>query len=313
MLATAGDLPPGPGWAFELKWDGVRALAVVSAAGTSFFSRSGNEITQAYPELREPGPIVGGADDVVLDGEVVAMDSGGRPSFQALAERIHVRDPERARRLSATRPVTYLVFDVPRLEGTNLFDVPYAERRALLERLHISEAAAARVVVPPAFDDGAATMAASREHGLEGVVAKRVDSRYLPGTRSRYWIKVKHERTGDFVVGGWRPGARELGALLIGVPAAPQPPAGLAYRGRVGGGISAVQERSLLAALRPLVTTAEPFGGTIPRDDARTAVWVRPELVVEVRYGDQTRDRRLRFPRFLRQRPDKSYWEVDDG
>jgi bifunctional non-homologous end joining protein LigD len=164
-------------------------------------------------------------------------------------------------------------------------------------------------MVPPVFDDGPATVEASRENGLEGVVAKRVASFYRPGVRSPDWVKVKLDATGDFVVGGWRPGARQVGALLVGVPA---PDGGLTYRGRVGGGISAAAEQELGSILHPLVIERSPFAESIPREDSRTAVWVRPEVVVELRFAERTRDGRLRFPRFLRLRQDKSPEDVVD-
>jgi bifunctional non-homologous end joining protein LigD len=302
MLATAGELPTGAGWAYELKWDGVRAIALCDGGPVKLYGRRGNEVTAGYPELAG----LGEAADAVLDGEIVVMDADGRPSFRDLAERMHVRDRHRAIRLSASFPVTYLVFDVLRLNGIDLLDVPYAERRQLLEELGLS---GDRWLVPPSFDDGPATQAASREHGLEGVVAKRLAAPYRPGLRSPDWIKVKSEHTGDFVVGGWRPGARTIGGLLVGVPA---PDGGLTYRGRVGGGISATAERNLYDALKPLVMSVSPFGETIPREDARTAFWVSPVTVVEVKFAERTRDGRLRFPRFLRLRPDKSADEVVD-
>jgi bifunctional non-homologous end joining protein LigD len=303
MLATAGPLPVGPGWVFEFKWDGVRAIAVINAGRTRLYARSGAEITAAYPELADLGATL---DDTVLDGEVVVLDERGRPSFQALAERMHVRDRPRAARYAATLPVTYLAFDALRLTGADLFDTPYATRRALLEKLALGR----RVVIPPTFDDGPATVAASQENELEGVVAKRAASPYRPGLRSPDWIKVKLDETAEFVVGGWRPGKRALGALLVGVP----DPAtgGLAFRGRVGGGISAASERLLLDTLKPLTVKVSPFGGTIPREDARQAVWSRPEIVVELRFGNRTWDNRLRFPRFLRLRPDLTPDEVEE-
>jgi bifunctional non-homologous end joining protein LigD len=301
MLATAGDLPTGVGWGFELKWDGVRAIASCGPGGARLYGRRGNDVTVGYPEL---AGLAAGIDGV-FDGEIVVMDASGRPSFRDLAERMHVRDRHRAERLVATIPVTYLIFDVLRLNGVDLLDVPYAERRALLDDL---APAGDRWLVPPSFDDGPATQAASREHGLEGVVAKRLAGPYRPGLRSPDWIKVKSERTADFVVGGWRPGARTIGGLLVGVPTG----SGLAFRGRVGGGISAAAERELSAALHPLVTGEPPFAEAVPREDSRTAIWVRPELVVEVKFAERTRDGRLRFPRFLRLRPDKSADEVTD-
>jgi bifunctional non-homologous end joining protein LigD len=301
MLATAGRLPTGPGWGFELKWDGVRAIAVCSSGPARLYARRGNEITAAYPELAN----IGLGLDAVLDGEVVALNEAGRPSFAQLAERMHVRDAVRAAKLAAAIPVTYMIFDLLRLDGRDLVTVPYTDRRAALDELDLD---GERWLVPPAFDDGPATRAASREYDLEGVVAKRLSSVYRPGQRSPDWIKVKTERVGDFVVGGFRPGARELGALLVGVPG----PDGLEFRGRVGGGISAASERELLAALRPLAAVRTPFAGVVPREDSRGATWVRPELVVELRFGQRTRDGRLRFPRFSRMRNDKTPDEVVD-
>jgi len=304
MLATAGPLPSGPGWDYELKWDGVRAIADIAAGRTRLYARKGPEITIAYPELTGLAAALGGRD-AVLDGEVAVLDALGRPSFKALAERMHVRDAARATRLSQSLPVTYLIFDLLRLDGTELCARPYTERRAALEDLGL---AAERWLVPPAFDDGPATRDAAKEYDLEGVVAKRRTGIYRPGTRSPDWIKVKLECTGEFVVGGYRPGARALGALLVGVPT----PDGLAFRGRVGGGISAAGERELLAALSPLRAGASPFAGAIPREDSRGAVWVRPEVVVELKFSERTADLRLRFPRFLRLRPDKAPDEVID-
>ncbi len=305
MLATPGPLPEGSGWAFEFKWDGVRAIAVVEDGKTRMFARSGAEITAAYPELRHLGEAF---TDTIVDGEVVVLDAKGRPSFQDLAERMHVREKARAARLATTLPVTFLAFDVLRIDGVDLLDRPYEQRRELLEGLEFGT----RTIVPPSFDDGAATVAASLENQLEGVVAKRLGSLYRPGLRSPDWIKVKLDETAEFVVGGWRAGKRALGALLVGVP--DPVTGGLAFRGRVGGGISAASEKKLLATLKPLTVDRSPFGDSIPREDARAAVWCRPEIVVELRFGNRTRDDRLRFPRFLRLRPDLTAEDVhDDG
>lgn len=303
MLAVTGPLPAGSGWAYELKWDGVRAVAELAGGRLRLFARSGAEITAAYPELAGLAEQV---PDAVLDGEIVALDATGRPSFTALAERMHVRDRARAAQLATSVPVTYMIFDLLALAGRDLTTLPYDQRRQALEEL---APAGPRWVVPPRFDNGEATLAAAREHTLEGVVAKRRDSRYRPGARSNDWVKVKLDQTGDFVVGGWRPGARRLGALLVGTPV----PGGLAFRGRVGGGISAAAERSLLAALAPLATDTSPFVSALAREDAKDARWVRPELVVEVRYGQRTPDGRLRFPRYVRLRPDKTPQECTDG
>jgi bifunctional non-homologous end joining protein LigD len=304
MLATAGELPVGPGWSYEFKWDGVRVLAT---GEPRLWARSGAEVTAAYPELSGLAGQIG--PETVLDGEMVALVDG-RPSFTALAERMHVREAGRAARLAAAVPVTYLVFDLVRLDGMDLTREAYRERRAVLEGLGLD---GARWTVSPVFPDGAATLAAARENGLEGVMAKRLDAPYVPGSRSPDWIKVKLDRTGDYVIGGWRPGARALGGLLVG---SFDGAGRLHFRGRVGGGIGGAAERRLLDALAPLRLAASPFDGTaVPREDARGANWVRPELVIEVKYGNRTPDNRLRFPRFLRLRTDKTAAECleEDG
>jgi bifunctional non-homologous end joining protein LigD len=304
MLATTGPLPTGPDWAFEFKWDGVRALATVHGGGLRLHARSGAEITVAYPEL---APLGVALPDAVLDGEIVSLSAAGRPSFTTLAERMHVRDAVRASRLASAQPVTYMIFDLLRLDGVDLTGQAYARRRAALEALALP---GGHWLVPPAFDDRDAMLAAARENALEGVVAKRLSAPYRPGIRSLDWIKYKQDHSEEFVVGGWRPGVRTIGALLVGLPV---PAGGLKFRGRVGGGISAAGERSLLAALRPLVVDASPFATALPREDSRDAVWVRPEVVVEIRYANRTPDGRLRFPRFLRLRPDRSPEELTDA
>lgn len=306
MLATAGRLPTGPGWAYEFKWDGVRVVADLGDGGR-FYARSGPEVTIAYPELVGlAGAVAEAAGDAVLDGEVVVLTPEGRPSFVSLAERMHVREPGRAARLAATHPVTYMIFDVLRAGGRDLTGLPYTERRAALEGLGL---AGPHWLVPPSFTDGAATAVAAEENALEGVVAKRLGSVYRPGQRSADWVKVKLELTDDFVIGGWRPGARRVGGLLVGLPG---PGGKLTFQGRVGGGIGAAAERELLAALEPLRAARSPFAaGAVPREDSRGAIWTRPEAVVEVRYGQRTPDGRLRFPRFLRLRPDKTPAECE--
>lgn len=302
MLATAGGLPAGPDWSFEFKWDGVRVLALFGGGPPALYARSGALVTAAYPEIADLYLPAG----TLLDGEMVVLDVTGRPSFTALAERMHVRDRARAARLAAALPVTYLIFDLLHLDGLDYTGLPYLARRERLEELGLS---GSHWMVPPSFGDGPATEAAARENHLEGVMAKRSDSVYLPGLRSPDWIKVKFDRTGDYVIGGWRPGARKLGGLLIGLPT----PAGLAFRGRVGGGIGVAAERDLLARLATLAAADSPFvPGAVPREDSRGARWVRPELVAEIRYGNQTPDRRLRFPRFLRLRDDKLPTECAD-
>jgi bifunctional non-homologous end joining protein LigD len=301
MLATATNaLPRGPGWAFEFKWDGVRALLEVTAAGVVLHSRAGNEITAAYPELVAQAADAG---DVLLDGEIVAFVEG-RPSFDALQTRMHVRDTTDARRLAGERPVTFIAFDVLRLHGVDLTARPYGERRATLERW-----AAERPgwTVSPSFDDGPATEAAAREHGLEGVVAKRVESRYRPGLRAPDWVKLRFDRTGDFVVVGWeaardRPG--ELSSVLLGCYA----DGVLTYAGKAGSGLTVATARSLQGLLTGCDGCALPE--TPPPSPGRVVTWVRPDVVVEVAFASWTDERRLRHPVFRRIRADKDAGEA---
>ncbi|MFQ1002974.1 non-homologous end-joining DNA ligase [Modestobacter sp. SSW1-42] len=293
MLAAIGELPPAddPRWGYEFKWDGVRALAHVRAGRLRLRARSGNDVTATYPELG-PLPAALAGHDAVLDGEVVALDAAGRPDFGLLQGRIHRTGPEVAR-MAAAAPVSYLVFDLLALDGESLLDLPYTERRARLDALGVS---GDRWVTTPWFvGNGDQVQAASRENGLEGVVAKRLDSTYRPGGRGPDWRKVKNLRTQSVVVGGWRPGAGRraggIGSLLLGVH---DDDGRLVFAGHVGTGFTA----RALADLAPLLTAraTSPFADTLPREVTRDAHWVEPALVGEVAFGEWTREGRLRHP-----------------
>ena len=303
MLATAGALPTEPGWAYEFKWDGVRTLAETSTSGFSLTSRLGNDVTVAYPELAGLARV---AEDVVLDGEVVSFVDG-RPSFFALQSRMHVRKSVEARRLAATAPVTYLAFDVLRLYGVDLTGRPFSERRATLERL---EVAGAHWTVSPLFDDGEATRQAAVDNGLEGVVAKRLDSLYRPGQRTSEWVKVRFSHRQEFVVGGWEHGeggrTGQIGSLLLGVYEGQR----LVYAGQVGTGFGAAALRAMEKRLRPSVVDRSPFAAMPPDVRGRPITWVRPEVVVEVEFAEWTLDGRLRFASFQGVRTDKRPEEV---
>jgi bifunctional non-homologous end joining protein LigD len=300
MLATPStSVPTGDGWLHEVKWDGMRVLADVHDGRLVLTSRNGNDVTASYPEL---AGLADSYDDMLLDGEVVALD-GGRPSFGALAERMHVQDRRKAERLAATRPVTFMVFDMLRLFGQDLTAQPLTARRALLERLDLD---GRHWQVPPVYSDGEELYRATREQGLEGVVSKRLDSAYLPGRRSAEWVKSPHRLTVSAVIGGWRPektnDSNRLGAVLLGVPS----PGGWRYAGRMGSGIAGAAQRQLAELLAPLRTDAPPFYDTVPPIDASGAVWVRPEVVVEARVLEVTREGRLRQPAYLGVRTDLS-------
>jgi bifunctional non-homologous end joining protein LigD len=293
MLAAIGELPRADDarWGYEFKWDGVRALAHVRNGTVRLRARSGNDVTATYPELHRLPEVLSG-HDAVVDGEVVALDARGRPDFGLLQGRMHRTGPEVAR-MAAAAPVTYLVFDLLALDGENLLGRPYTERRERLDALGLGSD---RWVTTPWFrGNGDRVQAASRENGLEGVVAKRLDSVYRPGGRGPDWRKVKNLRTQSVVVGGWRPGegrrAGGIGSLLVGVH---DETGRLVFAGHVGTGFTA----RALADLAPLLTArpTSPFADALPREVTRDAHWVEPRLVGEVRYGEWTREGRLRHP-----------------
>jgi bifunctional non-homologous end joining protein LigD len=292
MLAVPGELPSDDAaWGFEFKWDGVRAVASAQGGIVTLTSRKGTGITERYPEVvRRPGALAG--HDAVVDGEIVQLDAAGRPDFGALQNRMHRTGPEVVR-MAAARPVSFLVFDLLAWDGEDLLAMPYARRRERLDALGL---AGHRWVSTPWFPGGGAdVLAASEENGLEGVVAKRLDSPYRPGQRSPDWRKTKNVRTQAVVVGGWRPGQGRrsggIGSLLVGVP---DDEGRLVYVGHVGTGFSDQDLRDLQRVLtaRP----DAPFSGALPREVTRDAHWVEPDLVGEVAYAVRTVENRLRHP-----------------
>jgi bifunctional non-homologous end joining protein LigD len=315
MLAAIGELPRRDDlrWGYEFKWDGVRALAHVRSGRLRLRARSGNDVTATYPELhRLPEALAGHLADraAVLDGEVVAMDARGRPDFGLLQGRMHRTGPEVAR-MAAAAPVTYLVFDLLAWDGESLLGLPYTERRARLDALGLGSD---RWVTTPWFPGtapgvGEQVQAASLENGLEGVVAKRLDSTYRPGGRGPDWRKIKNIRAQSVVVGGWRPGAGRraggIGSLLLGVH---DDTGRLVFAGHVGTGFTA----AALAELGELVTPRDssPFAGALPREVTRDAHWVEPRIVGEVAYTEWTREGRLRHPSWRGLRDDLAATDV---
>jgi len=300
MLATAvSTLPTGEGWAYEFKWDGVRALMDVTERGVRLISRAGNDVTKGYPELaRQAGEV----DDALLDGEIVAFVDG-RPSFERLQQRMHVRGPELPR-LVETVPVTFVVFDVLRRFGVDLTARPFAERRATLDRFAEDHPG---WTLSPVFDDGPATLEVARAHGLEGVVAKRLAAPYRPGTRTDEWCKLRFEHRGEFAIIGWEAAPEHpatLSSLLLGV----QRDGALQYAGRVGSGISG----RVAADLKRRLTAQDvaPVDGVPAPVRQRRLTWVRPEVVADVVFTGWTGDRVLRQPVFKGIRTDKSVEEA---
>ncbi|HEX4217563.1 MAG TPA: non-homologous end-joining DNA ligase, partial [Acidimicrobiales bacterium] len=309
MLATPGPLPANDRkWAYEFKWDGIRAVTYVDGGRVRALTRNGNDVSEVYPELRGLGLQLG-ATSVILDGELVAMDDEGRPSFSKLQNRMQVRGAAQVRRAAAATPVNYLIFDVLYLDGRLLINESYDDRRSHLESLPIE---GPDWVVTDAFTDvsGRKVLDVARSGGLEGVVAKLRSSRYQPGRRSDAWIKVKLTRTQEVVIGGWAPGkgSREqtFGALLVGVPGKE----GLEYVGKVGTGFTAEKQAELLDALRPLTRATSPFVTPVPSAHRSGATWVEPKLVGEVQFTEWTKDGQIRHPSWRGLRPDKRPEEV---
>jgi bifunctional non-homologous end joining protein LigD len=305
MMARTATLPRDDGdWAFEVKWDGVRAICHSEPGRMRLHSRNLLDITPRYPEIGRLNRALS-HHRAVLDGEVVALDAEGRPSFGALQRRMHVSSETAVRRLAKETPVTYVIFDLLWLDGHSLMDLPYSERRARLAELGLGDGGRWRV---PDYvvGHGAQLLAATEQQGLEGVIAKRLDSTYEPGRRTPSWLKIKNTSRQEVVVGGWVPGDGKrrdrIGALLVGVR---DDDGTLRHVGRVGTGFTEGELDRLADKLRPLERDDSPFapgGPKIPRG----AVFADPELVAEVEFREWTDGGQLRAPSYKGLRDDKS-------
>jgi bifunctional non-homologous end joining protein LigD len=295
MLATAGQLPIGPEWTYEMKWDGVRGLITISPDGTvSIRTRAGNDVTDQFPEL---AMLAGPADghQLVLDGEVVAFDEAGRPSFNRLQGRLGVRG-HGAQARSRENPVLFAVFDLLHLDGLSTRSLSLEQRRHFLEQLNFERGP--QWVLSALYDDGELLQGVTRQNSIEGVVAKRLDSPYLPGIRSRSWIKVRNVNQDTFVIGGWIPGEgrREhtIGSLLIGTPADDTGNV-LQSVGRVGTGFTDAELARLTSLLGPLRRPTSAFDTELGE---RSAVFVEPVLEIAVEYLEFTPEGNLRAPSY---------------
>ena len=296
MLALSGTVMPrdAQNWALEMKWDGVRALAFIEQGRVRLMSRTERDITVAYPELAGLGHATS-HKQLLLDGEVVVFGSDGWPEFEALQPRMHVTSAAQAAQLAGQFPVTYLVFDLLQLDGRSLLELGYQERRALLDGLRL---AGPFWQTPPWFpgEDFQAVRGVSVAQRMEGIVAKRLDSAYVPGVRTDYWRKIKNSLRQEVIVAGYKPGqgnrTGQVGSLLIGVHDAGQ----LIYAGHVGTGFSVETLRMLGDKLEPLRRPGSPFDVPVPPEHARNAVWVEPRLVIDVTFDRWTKAGRMRAP-----------------
>lgn len=309
MLATSGALPTDQErWAYEIKWDGVRAIAFVDGGRVRLQSRNGNDLSPMFPEILSMGEAMVPGQSI-LDGEIVVIGHHGRPDFGRLQQRLHLTQAAAIKHLAHESPASYVLFDLLYLDGRALIDRTYDERRALLEGLHLG-GTAYTTGVSYTDVDGEDVLESTRQNGLEGVVAKRRASRYVLGRRSDDWIKIKNVRTQEVVIGGWTEGTGSrkgsIGALLLGVPDTD----GLRYVGKVGSGFSAHDREMLLKLLRRHPVKRNPFTASSRVKEPAVEHFVSPRQVGEVQFSEWTKDSRLRHPSWRGLRGDKSPKDV---
>ena len=305
MRAVLGEMPVDESaWAFEVKWDGVRAMGSIRDGELELRSSNGKDITIRYPELAGVVDQLSG-HSAVLDGEVVRLDENARPDFGMLQARMHLTKPAEIARLAATAPVTWVIFDLLSFDGTDATSLAYEDRRRLLEQL--IEPGPNWQVPPAEIGEGQTLLDVVRERGLEGVMAKKLGSPYAAGRRSTSWRKIKVRQQQELVVGGWRRGrdggsrADDIGALLVGAYDGDR----LVYAGRVGSGLTQAEIGWYRDHFATRTRATCPFDPPPTRAEQADAVWVEPDVVVEVAFGEWSHEDRLRHPVYLGRRDDK--------
>ncbi len=307
MLASLPDLNfSRAGWIYEPKMDGMRAIAHINNGSCSLSSRRSLNITAQYPSLAAELPTLCDRE-VILDGELIALNEKGRPSFQQLQQRMNLTRKQDIARVEQSVAVYYFVFDIVYLDGYDVTGMKLSDRKILLQEV-LQQSKNVRILT--AFeDDGMAAYEVCVENGFEGIVAKRLDAPYEPGRRSPYWIKVKAQQTDEFVVGGFTAGSGSrsptFGALLLG---SYDEKGNLIYCGSVGTGFDERLLRDMCRRMEPLKRAKHPF---LKRPDEKKEVtWLDPKIVIEIKFMDWTRDHHIRTPVFLRVREDKGPEEV---
>jgi bifunctional non-homologous end joining protein LigD len=298
MLATLGDAVPKGDWEYEIKWDGYRIIATVAGGEPELRTRKDQNYTKRFENVAKELVKALKTPDCVVDGEVVALDEQGRPSFSAMQQ------------AKSGTPILYFVFDLLEVEGEPIVDLPLEERRARLEKLLDKRNRTVRF--SESFDDGDALLRAAKEQRLEGIMAKRLGSRYLPGRRSREWLKVKGHGRQELVVAGYTRGKGRRQGTLGSLVLATYQDGELVYAGNVGTGFNDAEIDRLLAKLKPLERKTTPFPQVpkMPRIRKGDVLWVEPRLVVEVEFVEWTHDGHLRAPAYKGLREDKDATEV---